>query len=128
VFSIPITVPYRVDDKVDRISVSVEIDKIVVVKPLLDILPNIGVECDQHSTYAPLTELVLEDGRKLPVCEPAETINRYLDAYRSIEDFYTKAPVYIAVDPATPGADRGVVIPLFGARSSCASSQGSTPD
>jgi hypothetical protein len=128
VFIIPITVPVRFDDEIHRISVSVEIDKIAVVKPLLDIQGNIGVELNQHSTYAPLTELLLVDGRKLPVCEPPAIINRYLDAYRSIEEFYT-APrsVETGLDKAAPEGDRGVVIPLFGARPPCASSQGSTP-
>lgn len=120
-FSIPVTVPFRDNEGVYGFDVSVDIDKIATVNPL-DRETNVDVELDHLYDYRPMTELVLIDGRKLPVCEPPAIINRYLDAYRQIEDFYTDIPIDLS-------DRRGVVIPLFPkGRHLCASSEGSTPD
>lgn len=128
-FSVPITIPLRLPDRVDRLVSSVEIDNIVKVVCLLDKRVDFDVECNELYGYTPLTELLLIDGRKLPVCEPADAIIAYLDAYRQIEDFYnTPIPIDIGFDPGSPEGDRGVVIPLFPDRRPCVSSEGSTPD
>jgi hypothetical protein len=127
-FSIPITVPFRDDVGVYGIDVSIDIDKIVTVTPL-DREVDVGVKLDQLYDYRPMSELLLIDGRKLPVCEPPAIIHRYLDAYRQIEDFYTRPPhLRIVADPDKAGADRSVVVPLFPKAPACASSEGSTPD
>jgi len=127
-FSIPITVPYRDNDGVYGIDVSIDIDKIQSVNAL-DIMPNSDVELNELYDYRPMSELLLTDGRKLPVCEPPSIIQRYLDAYQQIENFYTYGSLppgaLIPVDLSEDS--RGVVIPLFKARP-CVSSEGSTPD
>lgn len=118
-FYFPVTVPIRRNDSIVPIIVNVSIDKIVLVKPLLDNRPPFGVESSSIDVI-PQTELVFGDGRKMPVVEPPHLINCYLDAYRSIEDFYT--------------ADRAVaeeaygenVVPLF-RTAPCDTSEGSTP-
>lgn len=125
-FSFPVTVPFRDNEGVYGVDLMVNIDDIAVVNPL-DNGVNSDVECDQLYDYSPLSELVLIDGRKLPVCEPPAIINRYLDIYRQIENFYT-IPIHIGIDPAKPGEDRGVIIPLFPKARPCVSSEGSTPD
>jgi hypothetical protein len=126
-FSIPITVPFRDKEGVYGIDVSVDIDKIVSVNPL-DIEPNSDVELNQLYDYRPMSELLLNDGRKLPVCEPPAIIQRYLDAYQQIENFYTHGlPPPGALIPIDLSESRGVVIPLFPKGRSCASSEGSTP-
>lgn len=123
-FSIPVTVPVRLDDSVWHMDTTVEIDKIVVVKPLLDKDHSFGVESLELYSSTPSTEIVFEDGRKLPVLETAATINRYLDAYRELEGFYTSRQAAPVENPKK----EGVVIPLFPkAASPCDSSEGSTP-
>lgn len=128
-FSFPVTVPFRNDEGVFAVDVTVNIDDIAVVNPL-DKLVNSDVECNELYDYRPLSELILIDGRKLPVCEPPAIIHRYLDAYRQIEDFYTEPsiPILQPLSPngPTPG-ESGVVIPLFSKARQCASSEGSTP-
>lgn len=127
-FSIPITVPYRDNDGVYGIDVSIDIDKIYSVNAL-DIMPDSDVELNQLYDFRPMAELLLHDGRKLPVCEPPSIIQRYLDAFQQIENFYTYGSLppgaLIPVDLSESG---GVVIPLFKARPSCVSSEASTPD
>lgn len=127
-FAIPITVPFRDDYGVYGFDVSIDIDKIAAVNPL-DRETNSDVELDQLYDYKPMAELLLTDGRKLPVCEPPAIIQRYLDAYRQIEEFYTKPPhLRLVLSPAGPEpGESGVIIPLFKAPA-CASSEGSTPD
>jgi hypothetical protein len=118
-FSFPITVPFRDDTGVYGIDVSIDIDKVASVNPL-DRTVDVDVELDYLYDYRPMAELVLIDGRKLPVCEPPAIIHRYLDAFRQIEEFYTV--------PIDLSDRRGVVIPLFPKGRPCASSEGSTPD
>lgn len=128
-FSIPVTVPVRFDDAVHGMDVTIDIDKIVVVNPI-DIEGNFDVECNELYDFRPLSELVLIDGRKLPVCEPPAIIHRYLDAYRQIEDFYTQPiqPIEPRRSPASQPGDRGNVISLFfGSQPPCDISEGSTP-
>jgi hypothetical protein len=127
VFSIPITVCYRDDHGVYGIDVSIDIDKVHSVRPL-DRTVNSDVECDQLYDYRPMSELVLHDGRKLPVCEPPAIIDRYLEAYRQIEDFYTGIR-FKHLRVVKPSEESGVLLHLFPKASPpCASSEGSTPD
>lgn len=119
-FYFPVTVPIRRDDSIIPIIVNVSIDKIVLVKSLLDNAPPFGVESSSVDLI-PLTELVFEDGRKMPVLEPPHIINCYLDAYRSLEDFYTEGRA--AVVEESMGDN---VIPLFKV-APCVTSEGSTP-
>lgn len=127
-FAFPVTIVVRSDDSVFPLDVTVEIDRIVLVKPLLDNEHTFSVESPDFYDLVPACELLLEDGRKLPVLETAATVNQYLDAYRQIEDFYTNPRP--ASDPQSRGAsgDRGVVVQLFAARKPCDTSQAPTPD
>lgn len=122
-FGIHVTIPYRSDSEVWPLDVTVQIDQIVLVKSILDKEYTFGVESFPLYDCVPRAELLLEDGRKVPVLETAEDIHRYLDAYRQLENFYT-APAKPAMSlvPST----RGEVIPLFKAPP-CDSSEGSTP-
>lgn len=119
-FSFPVTVPVRRDDSIFPVIVSVAIDNIVLVKPLLDITLPFGVE-SASVDLIPLTELVFEDGRKMPVLEPPHIINCYLDAYRSLEDFYTDGRAAVVEEDLGDN-----VVPLFKA-APCDTSEGSTP-
>lgn len=129
-FAIPVTIRHRLPDRIITLDVTVEIDKIVLVKDLLDNPQSFGVESLDFYDQVPVCELLLEDGRKLPVLETAATVNQYLDAYRAIEDFYTRPRP--ASDRQVEGAsdDRGVVVQLFTSRAPCPndSSQEPTPD
>lgn len=120
-FSFPVTVPVRMEDEVYPLDLHVAIDDVAVVKPILDKEERFGVKDPPHLSLIPSTEIVLVDGRKLPVLETPATVNRYLDAYRSLEDFYTGRAA------ATEDTTGGVVIPLFQG-GSCNTSRGSTPD
>lgn len=128
-FHIPVTVPYLTSEGVFPVDVSIPIDDLVLVTPL-DNDHSSGVESDTLYSCLPSSELLFDDGRRLPVMETAATINRYLDMYRFVEGFYT-APATPAQEPyvmqGTKASGRGVVIPLFG-RSPCATSEASTPD
>lgn len=130
-FSIPITVPYRDDTGVYGIDVSIDIDKVASVNPL-DRTVDVDVVLDQLYDYRPMAELVLHDGRKLPVCEPPAIIDRYLDAYRQIEQFYTNLPfrhLRLVQEPNGPEpGESGVILSLFPKAPPCVSSEGSTPD
>jgi hypothetical protein len=131
-FSIPITVPFRDNTGVYGIDVSIDIDKVASVNPL-DRRVDVDVELDLLYDYRPMAELLLHDGRKLPVCEPPAIIDRYLQAYRQIEDFYTNQPFrHLRLVPRPVGpepGESGVIVSLFPkAPPSCASSEGSTPD
>jgi hypothetical protein len=118
VFSFPVTVPVRRPDSIEALSVWIDIDKIAVVKSLLDKVEESGVESDFYSLL-PATEILLDDGRKLPVVEPVEEILRYLDAYRELDLFFTGGPPMLETR-------EGNVIPLFKV-GPCASLAGSTP-
>lgn len=124
-FCFPVTVPVLRSDSVIQMIVSVAIDELALVKPLLDNAPPFGVE--SSSDLIPLTELVFVDGRRLPVLEAPHIINCYLDAYTSIEDFYTASPPvwHEGGDPGVGRTDN--VIPLFGTKPPCVTSEGSTP-
>ena len=113
-FSFPVTVLVRKDDQIDVIEVTVSIDNVAVIKPL-DKTCGIGIECDY--SLLPNSEIVFVDGRVLPVLDRPEQLIRYLDAYRSLEEFYTQ-PI--------GETKQGSIIPLFG-NSSCNTSEGSTP-
>lgn len=115
-FSFPVTVPVRYDDGVYPVDLTVNIDDVALIKGL-DKSCGFGIECASSETLLPNSEIVFVDGRKLPVLETAATLNRYLDAYRILEGFYTQ--------PNGP-TEQGNIIPLFG-KSSCDTSEGSTP-
>jgi hypothetical protein len=129
-FSFPVTVPFREPHGVFPVDVTVAIDGIIKITPL-DNDQSFGVESDTLYSCLPSAEILFEDGRKLPVLETAATINRYLDLYRQLEDFYT-APATPAMshlikrEPVEP-RQGGEVIPLFGRTPPCASSEASTP-
>lgn len=117
-FAIPITIPILTSESVRFLASSVQIDDIVAVKSLLDSYTNIGVESGYH-LMLPQAELLLEDGRKLPISEPVEFIHQYMETYRAIESFYTTKPV-------VNEKREGNVIPLFQG-SSCDTSEESIP-
>ena len=127
-FSFPVTVPVRKNESIFPIIVSVNCDDVLVVKPLLDKEPPFGVE-SASSDMIPLTEILFQDGRKLPVLENHEIICGYLDAYLALEEFYTD-PMFVCEEEVVEDkADRGDnVVPLFGSRKPCDTSEGSTPD
>jgi hypothetical protein len=121
-FSFPVTVPIRTDESVYPMDVMIAIDEIALVKPLLDKYPENDVESDLSSEFFPASEIVFVDGRKMPVMETPATIHQYLEAYKTLDHFYTNR-----TPPAEKVEERGVVVPLFKA-SSCATSEGSIPD
>lgn len=128
-FNIPVHILSRSNDRITRLPASVPIDKLVVVKSLLDIIPLHEVDSSELLPFAPQTLLTFEDGRKLAVAEPVEEINAYLDAYRDIEGFFTAARLSIAEADAIAEKNfepMGVVIPLF-PRTTCDTSEASTP-
>ncbi len=115
-FSFPVTVPFRRDDGIYPLDLTVNIDDVAVIKEL-DKSSELGIECDPSETLLPNSEIIFTDGRVLPVLETTATLVLYLDAYRSLEGFYTQ--------PKGP-TKQGNIIPLFG-NSSCDTSEGSTP-
>jgi hypothetical protein len=123
-FSFPVTVPIRYDDSVTSISVMVDLDKIALVKPLLDKQHISSVGCTTLYELVPHCILLLEDGRQLPVIETADTIQVYLDAYLQLDHFFT-APAKPANEASSQ--TRGEVIPLFPKALRCDSSEGSIP-
>lgn len=139
-FAFPVTVPVQHAEGTYSVDVTVNIDDVLKVLPLHGI-DTVDVESVNFYSCVPATEIVMTDGRKLPVLETAATINRYLDAYRVIENFYTKPadPTgirnrhMVCEKPDGPrvrpldGTTEGVVVPLFGNRK-CATSEASTPD
>ena len=120
-FSFPVTVPVRTNESIFPLDVMVAIDEIALVKPLLDKYPENGVESGLSSELYPASEIVFVDGRKMPVMETPATIHQYLDAYKSLDHFYTGRGDHAEQE------ERGVVVPLFKA-SSCVTSAGSIPD
>jgi hypothetical protein len=127
-FCFPVTVPVRRDESIFSIVVSVNCDDVLLVKPLLDNEPPFGVE-SASSDMIPLTEIMFQDGRRLPVLEHHRTVTAYLDAYLELEAFYTD-PMFVCEDEVleypVPSGDN--VVPLFGPKKSCDTSEGSTPD
>lgn len=123
-FSFPVTLVVRTNESIYPLDVTIDIDKIAVVKPLLDNGGSFGVECDLEAHLVPSSEIILEDGRKLPVLETVATIFQYLDAYRELEGFFTAPP---AVTRPEVVERSGVVVPLFGTKLPCDTSPGSIP-
>lgn len=123
-FSFPVTVVVRTDESIYPLKVTIDIDKIAVVKPLLDNGPSFGVESESEANLIPASEIILEDGRKLPVLEPVATLFHYLDAYRQLENFYTFRPRLLEPEAVERS---GVVVPLFGTKTTCDTSPGSIP-
>lgn len=119
-FSFPVTVPVHTPDEIYPIYVSVDVDKVAVVKPLLD--KSTQTDVDSAEQLLPASEIVLVDGRKLLVVESPAAINRYLDAYRVLEGFYTGRAAAVE----EPVRREGNVVPLFQG-GPCATSEGSTP-
>jgi hypothetical protein len=127
-FSFPVTVPVRKNESIFPVIVSVNCDDVLVVNPLLDKQPPFGVE-SASSDMIPLTEILFQDGRKLPVLERPEIIHDYLDAYLALEEFYTDSKFVCEEEVVEYVDDLGDnVIPLFGTRKPCDTSEGSTPD
>lgn len=123
-FSIPITlVIARTSDTPMILSAGIDIDRIVKVEPIsLDNATQTDVESYDNCSYVPHTLLHLEDGRLLPVREFADEINVYLDAYRSLENFYTSTP--LAERPPATVMQGGLRLILGG---KCDTSAGSIP-
>lgn len=115
-FAFPVTVAIRRDDAIFPLDLTVNIDDVVVIKEL-DKSSELGIECEPSETLLPNSEIIFTDGRILPVLETVATLLVYLDAYRSLEGFYTQPEGL---------TEQGNVIPLFG-NSSCDTSEGSTP-
>jgi len=127
-FSFPVTIPVRRDESIFPITVSVNVDDVLLVKPLLDNDLPFGVE-SCSSDMIPQCEIMFQDGRSLPVLETSHTITCYLDAYLAIEEFYTDPMFVCEYEEVEELADRGDnVIPLFGSRKTCDTSEESTPD
>ena len=126
-FTFPVTIPVRKDDAIFPVFVHVNVDDILLVKPLLDNEPPFGVE-SASADMIPLSEILFNDGRRLPVLETPHIIHCYLDAYLALEDFYTedRSLAVLNVEEAVGGADN--VVPLFGSKTPCVTSEGSTPD
>lgn len=116
-FAFPVTILFNRTDGIYPLDVTVNIDDVALIKPL-DKSSELGIECEHSDTLLPNSEIVFVDGRVLPVLETAATLCTYLDAYRSLEEFYTRPPA-----PVT----QGNIIPLF-AKKPCNTSEGSTPD
>lgn len=116
-FGIPVTIPVRTNEQIFPLDVVVNIDDIAVIKPL----DNEGeLELLSHSPdpLLPNSEIVMVDGRVLPVLETPAVLHMYLDAYKSLDEFFTRPSGL---------TEQGKVIPLF-KKTPCATSEGSTPD
>lgn len=116
-FGFPVTIPVRTDDGIFPLDVVVNLDDVAVIKTL-DNEDELGVVSQSPDPLLPNSEIVLVDGRVIPVCETAATLNVYLDAYRTLDEFFTRPSGL---------TERGNVIPLF-KKKPCATSEGSTPD
>lgn len=123
-FNLPITlVVHRPSDTALVLSAGVDIDKILKVEHItLDNATSNELESYHNCAYVPHTLLHLEDGRLLPVREHPDEINVYLDAYRSLEGFFTTTP--LAERPPVR-AIRGGLRLIHGGQ--CDTSAGSTP-
>lgn len=94
-FSFPVTISCRGAESVFPVCVSVAIDEIAFVKPLLDKAPSFGVESSSNELI-PQSEIVFVDGRKLPVLEANHTILCYLDAELSrLAHLHQRVPVAV---------------------------------
>lgn len=123
-FSIPITlVAGRTSDVPLILSAGLDIDRIVKVEKItLDKGTETEVESYDNCEYVPHTLIHLEDGRLLPVRERPDEITVYLDAYRSLEGFFTTTPL---ADRPPVSSIRGGLRLIHGGQ--CDTSAGSTP-
>lgn len=120
-FNIPITLLYDGQHgKIDLPS-SVSIDDIATVKMItIDSTCSFDVESYYHSDLVPHTEILLTDGRVLPVVERYGAICMYLDIYRQLDkDFSTEQRPTVP-----PPSERSLKLIHGGI---CATSQASTP-
>ncbi len=117
-FSFPVTVPVSTPTGLICLDVHVAIDEIAVVVNLLDKSSDFGVESFSLYQIIPKSEIIFNDGRKLPVINKHSDILQYLDAYRALEGFYTK--------PVDPEPADGVVVQLF-RKPPCVTTEESTP-
>ena len=120
-FSFPVTIPIRTDESIFPMDVHVQIDDIAVVKPLLDNSTPFGVGYAFNDPLLPNSEIIFIDGRRLLVLETPATLIAYLDAYRSLDSFFTTGRA-----AAVEEAREGVVVPLFKG-GQCDTSEESTP-
>lgn len=123
-FSIPITlIIARAADTPLILSAGIYLDQIVKVEPIsLDNGTQIEVESYDNCSYVPHSLLHLEDGRLLPVQERADEINVYLDAYRSLDGFFTTTS--LSERPRASVISGGLRV-IHGGK--CDTSAGSTP-
>lgn len=119
-FSFPVVAVIRTDHNIQHLTVNVAIDEICSVTNLLDKSHDFDVESFPLHQLCPQSEILFNDGRKLPVANPYNDILQYLDGYRVLEGFYTKPPT-------APVETDGVVVSLF-RNKTCAIMEGSTPD
>lgn len=120
-FNIPVTVVVAFPERVAYLPSSIDIDRVAYCKKLLDNVDQSGVY--GASSPLPQCEIGLNDGRKLAVVESQEHVLQYLDAYRSLEDFFTQRACGEVVE-----TDGNVVALFPQARTSCDTSRGLTPD
>lgn len=123
-FSFPVTIPIRNDERIYPMDVTVAIDEVAFVKSLLDKTTKGGIQSAPCDPLIPLTEIVLVDGRSLPVLEPVTVIQQYLDAYRSLDEFFHRKAITLLNETG----NNENVVPLFKAPPKCATSEESTPD
>lgn len=121
-FSFPVTVPIRKPEGIFPVDVTVAIDDIACIKSLDKVSP-FGVCSASPDEFIPSSEIIFVDGRKLPVLETAHILHQYLDAYITLDEFFTMStrPVKDRENP-----DDNVV--YLSNRRSCNTSEGSTPD
>jgi len=120
-FSFPVTVPIRKPDGIFPIDVHVNIDDIACIKSL-DKVGQVGVCSTSPDELIPSSEIILVDGRKLPVLETPATIHEYLDAYIALDEFFTMSTLPV-IEREHP--DDNVV--YLSTRRPCDTSEGSTP-
>jgi hypothetical protein len=123
-FNLPITlVVGRTGDVPLILSAGIDIDSIVKVEEItLDKATPSEVESYLNCEHVPHTLIHLEDGRLLPVRERPYEINVYLDAYRSLEGFFTTTP--LSERPPVKAIHGGLRL-IHGGQ--CDTSAGSTP-
>jgi hypothetical protein len=105
------------------LSAGIDIDRIVKVEKItLDSDSRFDIESYDNCEHVPHTLIHLEDGRLLPVRERPDEINVYLDAYRSLEGFFTTTPL---ADRPSATVICGRLRLIHGGK--CDTSAGSTP-
>ncbi|MEQ6332981.1 hypothetical protein [Sphingobium sp. MK2] len=120
-FSIPITLIYKGDEGVIDLPSSVNMDDIALVRKIvLDKVNQKSVESYYHLDMVPHTEIVLNDGRVIPIVERYDAIRMYLDTYRQIDADFSTMNVPSIASPSEP-----ILRLIHGDK--CATSQVSTP-